>query len=212
LKGKEDMQTFPARRAFRVIREVQITHVEFADTLPTGEISTTSHKEPLHGWDLHHRGQVISIEEVPLPDETTLAQAPHVQVEYVLPHMSREDEGIQTYIPLPLVSLLGSLEAAFELCTDEDRSAIVFYDERFNQLYTADGSVWEDREAIWESSQSEFKPCCICGKPAEGEDTCVCSCPQCGESCYNDGTVIDHGKCYDCHQKWQISTGEENDV
>ena len=141
------MGSFSGRRAFRVIREVQITRVEFAD-VPGGEISTLGHKEPLHGWDLAQSRRVVSIEEVAFPDEATLAMAPHTQVEYVTADMSREHDGINVYIPLPLVELLGSVETAFEACTDEDRSAIVSYDESFDPLYTADGDFWEGDEEV----------------------------------------------------------------
>ena len=58
--------------------------------------------------------------------------------------MSREHDGADASIPLPLVELLGSVEAAFELCTDEDRSMIVYYDESLATLYTADGDFWDE--------------------------------------------------------------------
>jgi hypothetical protein len=142
---KKEMRNFSGRRAFRVTCEAQITRVELAVARPTGEISTPGHKEPLHGWNLVQSGRVLSIEEVPLPDETTIAKGPHIQVEYVLPDMSRND-GIYAYVPLSLIELAGSVEAAFELWTDEDRSAIVSYDESFDPLYTADGDFWEGNE------------------------------------------------------------------
>jgi len=47
---------------------------------------------------------------------------------------------------MPLVELLGSVEAAFELCTEEERSMIVSHDESFSTLYTADGGYWEGDE------------------------------------------------------------------
>jgi hypothetical protein len=144
---KKEMKNFSGQRAFRVTREVYITRVEVtAQAHPSGEISTVGHKEPLHGWDLAETRRVISIEEVTLPDEAAIAQAPHIQVEYVEADMSREHDGIVVYIPLPLVELLGSVEAAFELCTDEDRSMIVSHDESFSTLYTADGGYWEGDE------------------------------------------------------------------
>lgn len=140
------MGIFSGRHAFRVIREVQITRVEVTTSVPGGEISTPGHKEPLHGWDLVQSGRVVSIEEVALPDEVMLAQAPHIQVEYVTADMSREQDGISVFIPLPLIEVMGSVEAAFELCTDEDRSAMVYHDESLDELYTADGSCWESDE------------------------------------------------------------------
>ena len=128
------MRNFSGRRAFRVIREAQITRVELAD-VPGREISTLGYREPLHGWDLAKTGRVVSVEEVALPDEATLAQAPYTQIEYVTADMSREQDGIFVYIPLPLIEVMGSVETAFELCTDEDRSAKVYYDESFCELY-----------------------------------------------------------------------------
>ena len=142
------MGILSGRRAFRVVREVQITRVELVDDFPSGKISTVGHKEPLHGWDLAQAGRVVSIEEVTLPDDTTLSQAPHIQVEYILPNMSREDDGVYAYIPLPLVEILRSVEAAFEICTGEDRSAIVDGNKSLDPLYTAEGAFWEGDEDV----------------------------------------------------------------
>jgi hypothetical protein len=142
------MKNLSGRRAFRVVREVQITRVELVNDFPSGQISTPGHKEPLHGWDLAQAGRVVSIEEVALPDEATLAQAPHVQVEYILPNMSREHDGISAYVPLPLIEVMGSVEAAFEICTDKDRSTIVYSDESLDTLYTAEGAFWEGEEDV----------------------------------------------------------------
>jgi hypothetical protein len=151
------MGIFSGRRAYRVIREGQIMRVEVATGIPGGEISTLGHKEPLHGWMLAKTGRVISIEEVALPDESAFAQAPHIQIEYVTADMSREYDGISAYIPLPLIKLIGSVEAAFELCTGEDRSAIVCYDESLSELYTADSTPWEgDEDAMISSLPAQY--------------------------------------------------------
>lgn len=49
--------------------------------------------------------------------------------------------------------------------------------------------------------------CCVCGKPAEAkreEDECNCVCPRCGNMCFDDQCLTDHGRCYDCQKKWQV--------
>ena len=51
--------------------------------------------------------------------------------------------------------------------------------------------------------EQEIQLCCLCGKPNEGdkaEDECDCICPVCGNSCFDDVTIADHGKCRDCHK------------
>ena len=52
--------------------------------------------------------------------------------------------------------------------------------------------VTEMREELLEGE------CCVCGKPSEGDDYCECICPNCGEKCFDDVTISDHGKCIDC--------------
>jgi hypothetical protein len=45
----------------------------------------------------------------------------------------------------------------------------------------------------------ELQLCQNCGKPAEScPDTCNCICPSCGEHCFDDVTLADHGMCLDC--------------
>lgn len=39
--------------------------------------------------------------------------------------------------------------------------------------------------------------CQVCGKD---HDECECVCPTCGQPCYDDVTMADHGECYDCHK------------
>jgi hypothetical protein len=51
---------------------------------------------------------------------------------------------------------------------------------------------------FYQSPKGE-KPCCVCGKQAEGKDTCDCICPVCGVHCFDDVTLEDHCKCIDCH-------------
>lgn len=51
----------------------------------------------------------------------------------------------------------------------------------------------------------DFEPiypnCCVCGKPAEGnEDVCECTCPTCGQPCFDDSEFGDHHECRDCHK------------
>ena len=52
----------------------------------------------------------------------------------------------------------------------------------------------EDFEPIYEN-------CCVCGKPAEGGgEECECTCPTCGEPCFDDSEFGDHKECRDCHK------------
>ena len=53
--------------------------------------------------------------------------------------------------------------------------------------------------------------CCVCGKPSEGDDVCQCVCPQCGEHCYDDVTIADHGECIDCHKARLLQEVLKND-
>jgi hypothetical protein len=71
---------------------------------------------------------------------------------------------------------------------------------------TGDASEIIDREGDEEEEQT----CCVCGKSAEGENVCSCTCPSCGAGCFNDVTLADHGVCYDCHKSHLMpSAGEE---
>lgn len=63
-----------------------------------------------------------------------------------------------------------------------------------------------------EEEDEEFHCCCVCGKPAEGtEDTCECVCPVCGQNCFDDQTIADHGRCYDCHQEVLLADAQEGE-
>jgi hypothetical protein len=47
-----------------------------------------------------------------------------------------------------------------------------------------------------------YKICSVCGKPSEGAgENCACTCPTCGEKCFDDSEFGDHNECYDCHKK-----------
>lgn len=50
--------------------------------------------------------------------------------------------------------------------------------------------------------EPDYKPCCVCGKPAEGgREECNCTCPTCGEKCFDDSEFGDHKECRDCHKQ-----------
>jgi hypothetical protein len=56
-----------------------------------------------------------------------------------------------------------------------------------------------------------MQKCTVCGKPAEEvptENICQCRCPECGEKCFDDVTLADHGKCYDCHKEELLSSSD----
>lgn len=48
--------------------------------------------------------------------------------------------------------------------------------------------------------------CQVCGKDS---DHCTCVCPTCGNPCFDDVTLADHGECYDCHHS---SLNEDDDT
>lgn len=66
-----------------------------------------------------------------------------------------------------------------------------------------EANIGVDEEEESEDDGEEI--CCVCGKPAEGieDDVCDCVCPYCGEDCFDDQTLTDHGMCYDCFQQWR---------
>ena len=54
-----------------------------------------------------------------------------------------------------------------------------------------------------EDEEYEEHYCCVCEWPAEGNGghICECKCPECGDSCFDDVTISDHGRCRDCHKE-----------
>lgn len=60
-----------------------------------------------------------------------------------------------------------------------------------------------------DEEEEDAETCCVCGMPAEGDPECQCACPLCQSSCFNDVTIADHGRCYDCHQKYRMGTSED---
>lgn len=59
----------------------------------------------------------------------------------------------------------------------------------------------QDEEVVEIIVDDEDDVCQIC---YEHREHCNCKCPNCGNDAFNDATLGDHGKCYDCHKKWQL--------
>ena len=78
------------------------------------------------------------------------------------------------------------------------------------------GNVYEAIEAglweYWNENKDEItaERCCLCDKPQfEGDDTCECKCPSCGEDCFDDSTIQEHGMCAECAEEKEQEEEEE---